>query len=253
MARHVIDNFGHLDPRAVTPLMVGALVGAWKTRYAKSTAYGYRNKLKHLLAAMVPFGLTPMKPAKLPPPKARAVTATHNELVRLLSDPPPWLRLFILLYLQCGLRRAEALAVTPRTWNREQHTVTIPVKGGDTRTAELTEDVEVLLLAAGDPPADTSFLTALKGRPVTEHVLRAAWQGHRRKHGVSDTVHAHDLRRTAATILYNGTKDLRIAQQLLGHKNLSSTLHYLAPMAPDEARKYQELLRFSHFKSEVKQ
>jgi hypothetical protein len=129
--------------------MIGALLGSWKTRYAKSTAYGYRNKLKNLLTAMQPFGLQPMKTPRLPPPPARAVTATHNELVLLLSDPEPWLRLFILLYLQCGLRRSEALAVTPRTWDREQHTVTIPVKGGSTRTAQVTADVEILFSGGG--------------------------------------------------------------------------------------------------------
>jgi len=70
---------------------------------------------------------------------------------------------------------------------------------------------------------------------------------------VNDELTAHDLRRTAATILYGATKDLRVPQQLLGHKNLSSTLEYLAPLAPDEARRYAELLRFDKFKSEVKQ
>jgi integrase len=233
--------------------MIGALLGSWKTRYAKSTAYGYRNKLKNLLTAMQPFGLQPMKTPRLPPPPARAVTATHNELVLLLSDPEPWLRLFILLYLQCGLRRSEALAVTPRTWDREQHTVTIPVKGGSTRTAQVTADVEILFLAAGDPPPDTTFLSALRGKPTCPSTIRSAWYRHRKKHHIDEKVHAHDLRRTAATILYVETKDLRVPQQLLGHKNLSSTLHYLAPMAPDEARKYSELLRFHHFKSEVKQ
>jgi integrase len=233
--------------------MVGALVGAWKTRYSKGTAYGYRNKLRSLLAAMVPYGLQTMKPPKLPPPPARAITATHNELVRLLSDPAPWLRLFILLYLQCGLRRAETLRVTPRTWNREQHTATIPVKGGETRTLLLTPDVELLLDAAGDPPPDTSFISALYGKEVGFSTIRSAWKRHRTKHHVAENVTAHDLRRTAATIVMNATHDLRAAQQLLGHKNLSSTVHYIAPLEPAEARKYQQLLHFEHFKSEVKQ
>jgi integrase len=233
--------------------MIGALVGTWKARYSKGTAYGYRNKLRSLLAAMVPFGLPPMKPPKLAPPPARAITATHNELVRLLSDPAPWLRLFILLYLQCGLRRAETLRVTPRTWNREQHTATILVKGGDTRTLSLTPDVELLMHAAGDPPPDTSYICALYGKEIGFETIRSAWKRHRDKHGISEKVTAHDLRRTAATIVMHATHDLRAAQQLLGHKNLSSTVHYIAPLEPAEARKYQELLHFEHFKSEVKQ
>jgi integrase len=233
--------------------MIGALIATWRKRHKASTAYNYRSKLKALLTAMVPFGLAPMRVPKVPLPQIRATIASGDELYRLLKEPPAFLRLFMLLYLQCGLRRSEALAVTPRTWDREHHTVTIRVKGGRMRTAQITDDVEHLLVSAGDPEPDTSYIDALRGRHISDSGIRTAWRTHRRKCGVNPDLTAHDLRRTAATILYHATKDLRVPQQLLGHKNLASTLSYLAPMAPDEARKYQELLRFEHFKSEVKQ
>ena len=160
----------------------------------------------------------------------------------------------MLLYFQCGLRASEALAITPRNWNRETHTVTIRVKGGRLRTAELTPDTEALLNACGEnSDPDQSAVATLHGGPITKNGVNAAWKRHREKCGINPKLTAHDLRRTAATILYTATHDLRVAQQLLGHKNLSSTLHYIAPMAPNEARKYSELLRFEHFKSEVKQ
>ena len=119
---------------------------------------------------------------------------------------------------------------------------------GHTRTAEITADVEAMFLAAGnDPDPDTSFIQILKGRTIGHEAIRKAWIKHRNACGVSPKVTAHDLRRSAATILYDQTKDLRVAQQLLGHKNLASTLKYLAPFAPDEARRYAELLRFDKF------
>jgi integrase len=37
----------------------------------------------------------------------------------------------------------------------------------------------------------------------------------------------HDLRRTTARRVYDNTRDLRIAQAVLGHSNLKSTLWYL--------------------------
>jgi len=188
-------------------------------------------------------------------PEARSTVATPEELVSLFNSPPPYLRLFMLLYLQCGLRRSETLRVTPRSWDPEAHTVTIEVKGGRKRVAQLTPDAENLLRAI-DPVTidpDKPFLWALKGKKVTLGALHRAWLRHKRACEVNDELTAHDLRRTAATILYGATKDLRVPQQLLGHKNLSSTLEYLAPLAPDEARRYAELLRFDKFKSEVKQ
>jgi integrase len=190
----------------------------------------------------------------VPPPQQRGTVASGDELIALMANPQPFLRLYMLLYFQCGLRSSEALAVTPRSWNTENHTVTIPVKGKRVRTAEVTPEVESLFIAANAPQTeDRSFIELLRGRKVTQSAIRQAWERHRRDSGVSEEVTAHDLRRTAATILYNITKDLRVPQQLLGHQNLNSTLRYIAPMAPDEARRYAALLQFGHFKGGEKQ
>jgi len=117
----------------------------------------------------------------------------------------------------------------------------------------VTADVEALFISAGDPQPDTPYIWALRGRRLSSVALRRAWQTHKAKCGVNPAVTAHDLRRTAASIVHAATGDLRLVQALLGHHNLISTLSYIAPLAPDEARKYSELLRFEHFKSEVKQ
>ena len=245
---------GHLQPHQLNIFIATGLVNGWKSRLRPSTAWAYRYKLQHLLRALETFGAPRIDAPKLRIPNTRGVTATPDEIARLLKDPPPHLRLFILLYLQCGLRFSEAVAVTPRTYNAEAHTVTIPVKGDRIRTAEVTTDVEDMFTAAGpDPDPDKPYIWILRGRRLCNTSLRAAWQAHRDKCGVNRNVTAHDLRRTACTILYHQTKDLRIAQQLLGHKHLESTLRYLAPIAPDEARRYAELLRFDRFHSEVKQ
>jgi integrase len=233
--------------------MVAALVANWRKRHKPQTAYNYRSKLRQVLRLLEDYGAPRIVPPKVPIPHARAVIASGDEIARLFKQPTPWLRLYMLLYFQCGLRSAEALRVTPRSWNREEHTVTIEVKGGGTRTAQITRDVELIFEACGEPEKDTPFLHIVRGRPITAAGLKFAWQKHRAACGVSPLVTAHDLRRTAATILYNATHDLRVPQQLLGHKNLASTLQYLAPMAPDEARKYFELLRFDKFHTEIKQ
>jgi integrase len=253
VAKEAIAAFGQLKPSQLNALIVGGLVANWRKTLAASTAYGYTSNLKKLLIALREFGSPKIQTPRVPRAQPRATVATGEELYRLLKDPAPWLRLFILLYLQCGLRRSEALAVTPRTWNREEHTVTIPVKGGRTRTAEVTPDVELLFNAAGDPDPDVPFIHTLHGSPITGGGVLSAWHDHRKRAGINPNLNAHDLRRTAATILYTATKDLRVPAQLLGHRNLSSTLIYLAPLAPDEARRYAELLRFDRFHSQVKQ
>ncbi|MBS1841308.1 MAG: tyrosine-type recombinase/integrase [Acidobacteria bacterium] len=229
------------------------MLARWRKELRPSTAKNYRHELAILLRAVAANGGPRIDLPKVPKPQQRGITATPEELARILKAPPAWLRLFILLYFQCGLRRAETLAVTPRNWNPENKTVTIPIKGGRTRTVHVSPDVEALIVSTGNPDPDTPYLWALRGRPLRYDAITKAWEKHKKACGVNPLVNAHDLRRTAATILYTATKDLRTAQELLGHKNLQSTLSYLAPLHPDDARKYSELLRFQNFHSEVKQ
>lgn len=237
----------------MTPMMPLALLARWRKAKRASTTRSYHYHLHILLAAIASAGGPHVQLPKPPTAHARAVTATTEELARILKEPPAWLRLYLLLYFQCGLRAAETLRVTPRNWNKDQTTVTIPIKGGRTRTLAITPDVEALLLSAGDPDPDTPYIWALRGKNLTLGSLSRAWERHKKKCSVNPAVTSHDLRRTAATIIYHTTHDLRAAQELLGHKNLTSTLSYLAPLHPDDARKYAQLLRFDHFKSEIKQ
>jgi integrase len=256
--RHVCDEvtrtFGHLAPAQLTAFLANSLVAKWRANHpGRGTAHVYRNDLRQVCDALASFGAPPFSIAKAPRSRQRAVTASGEELARLLKDPPPFLRLFMLLYFQSGLRFTETLRVNTRSWNPQRHTLTVQVKGGHTRTVLVSPDVENLFLAAGNPDPETPFLHALYGRPFSPTTLRHAWTTHKRRANVNPNLNAHDLRRTAASILYTATKDLRVAQELLGHKNLNSTLAYLAPLHPDDARKYAELLRFEHFRSPVKQ
>jgi integrase len=230
-------------------------MAAWKKRLRKTTLVLYRYHLQQLLDVLATFGAPGIKAPKVKYGPQRGVTATPEELARLFASPPPFMRLYLLLYLQAGLRHHEMIRVTPRSWNPEKHALTIEVKGGRQRTAEITEDIERLFEAAKpfEGREDESFVSLLHGTKITDGSLRNAWQRYRNQCGVSVLVTAHDLRRTAASILYAATKDLRVPQQLLGHQTLTSTLRYIAPLAPNEARRYAELLRFDHFHSEVKQ
>jgi len=244
---------GHLLPQALPPLIPAALLAEWKRKYRPSTVWTYRNELRHLMAALAQFGAPHISLPRSPRPKARAVTASPEELARLFKAPPPWLQLFQLLYFQCGLRLSETLRVTPRSWDREQHTVTLQVKGGHVRTAQITGEIETLFASASNPDADEPFIFALRGRRLTPRGVEAAWQTHRHRAGVNPALTPHDLRRTAASIVQAATHDIRAVQALLGHQSLTSSLAYIAPLDPAEVRKHQELLRFERFHSEVKQ
>jgi integrase len=177
-AKALIAEAGHLQPGQLTSFLAGAIVQRWKQNLRPNTARTYRAELKALLRALETFGAPSITLTKIPW-RQRAVVASGEELAKLLKQPPAWLRLYMLLYFQCGLRHSETLRVTARSWNRENHTVTVVVKGGRERTVLVSQDVEALLTSAGDPDPDTPLLWVLRGHRISGHSLSNAFIRHK--------------------------------------------------------------------------
>lgn len=180
------------------------------------------------------------------PPDARSVTATELEIQSALAVARPADRLLILLCADCGLRTGEAVRLAPANWNREQHTITFPAKRGVERTMPVTERVEALFASAPElGEMATPFFERFAGRRFHNPVQNAdhRWQQIKKATGIRPELNLHDLRRTLATKAYRSTKDLILVQQLLGHKNLRSTLHYIAPHDSPNIRPLLERLR----------
>lgn len=186
-----------------------------------------------------------MKLPKIRKPDPRAVIATEEQIQKLLAAARPPMQLFILLCWQTALRFSEALAVTPLTWDRAEKTIFIPVKGKKHRripvTAAIAKLLEVATTNTGDP--SESCISLLNGRRINANGIRKRWWELTKKCGVTQ-LHPHDLRRTTATNLYRITHDLRAVQQYLGHSNLVSTTHYLAPLTEEQLRQLHQLLEF---------
>jgi integrase len=232
--------------------MVDALWNRWRAHYAPSTSYIRSCIFRRLLKALQQFGAPPLNIPRQRKPQPRSVIATPEKVQALLRQAKPPMRLFILLCWQMALRFSEALAVTPNSFNPEDHTVTIRTKGGKVRTIEATRDVYDMLIvakeAAGDP--GQSCIAILNGgKEISPGGIRSMWWKHTKAAGVTE-LHPHDLRRTTATNIYRATHDLRAVQQYLGHDNMASTVHYIAPLAREELAGLHRLLNFH---SEVKQ
>jgi integrase len=247
---------GHLEPRQLNPLMAFGLVAGWRHRNAPSTAYHRRNALQRILRHLEKFGAPPIDLPKLRMPKARGITATREEIAQLLTHASPHMRLFILLCWHLALRFSEAFAVSTQAWDRDNHTITVTVKGGGERTIPTTPEVEEMLAVATHHEAPgQGAVSALHGhRSYSKYALRMEWKRLKKKAGLrGHEANPHDLRRTTATALYAISKDLRAVQQYLGHTTMAATVHYIAPLAPDKLREYQQLLDFEHFHSAQKQ
>ena len=176
---------------------------------------------------------------RVPNPGPRIVTATEEEIEKLLAAAHPWLRAAIYLCSDCAIRSGEALALRPEQIRDGQ--ITFTGKGQVSRTIPLSDRAAKLL--AETPQGEGTVLSGLAGRTVTKMILSRAWTRLKKRCRVRAELHLHDLRRTTATKAYRETHDLFVVQQLLGHRNLISTLNYIAPHGAPELRALIEKLK----------
>ncbi len=251
---------GNTPAARLNELLCAQLVRRWQERYSRGYAYDLRHWLRRFLVWLErtggPKGLWDQLP-RLRKPEPRTVIAQPGELREMLRRSEPWLRLFLYLTGQRGLRFTEAAELAPIHYDAERQEITFPKKGGGTLTLPVSEQIANLLqLAPTTTDPTMPFLDllrgkrALRGERMAPSAIRRAWKKLKRDCGVNPELRPHDLRRTFAVELYEGTKDIRAVQQAMGHKHLASTVHYLAHRDPARLRALLESLRLP---TEVKQ
>ncbi len=125
--------------------------------------------------------------------------------------------LALLLALKTGARAQELLNIRKNDLNMYDHTVFIKgLKGSDDREIPVTDEIFEELEQYTRPMKDTDLIF-----PVSYHRLRQIWCDYR---PVGKKFHC--LRHTFAIRLYKKTKDIRLLQVALGHRNITNTMIY---------------------------
>lgn len=144
-----------------------------------------------------------------------------DRLERLLCDAsnPEELRdkLLLTLALKTGARASEILNLRFADLNIYDRTVFIRgIKGSNDREIPLRKDIfDQLLAYAQTRPRNEDLF------PIGYHRLRQIWDWYR-----PVEKKFHSLRHTFAIRLYRKTKDLRLVQVALGHRNITNTMIY---------------------------
>jgi site-specific recombinase XerD len=165
--------------------------------------------------------LVPRRPRRLPHvDKAEDV---DRELRSLEGEGPIPLRNRALgeLVYSAGLRSKEAVELDLADVDFEQEAVRVLGKGGKERVVPLGEEAAHWLaryLRDGRPQlargAENALFLSARGRRLDTSTLRRV------------IPHPHHLRHAFATHLLEGGADLRVIQELLGHRSLSTTQVY---------------------------
>ncbi len=125
--------------------------------------------------------------------------------------------LLLQLALKTGARATEILGLRQVDLNSYDQTVFIRgIKGSSDRELPIRKDIfERLLTYASVLPRDQDLF------PIGYHRLRQIWDWYR-----PVPKKFHSLRHTFAIRLYRKTKDLRLVQVALGHRNITNTMIY---------------------------
>lgn len=138
----------------------------------------------------------------------------------------------LVLFLNCGLRRAELVGLNLSDINHADHTLRVHGKGNKERMLYLNEACQqaieqYLKVRPVDGVKDKNalFLSRLKSRISLQGVHYIVKQYLQQVDG-AENMTVHKLRHTAATLMYQSGVDLRVLQNYLGHENLGTTEIY---------------------------
>lgn len=148
-----------------------------------------------------------------------------------LAHASPRLRCWLLLCGVHAIRSGTAIRLGPRDY--ANGCLSFKTKYNATQKIGVTHDLAVLLDQCKDPARP--FVVQLSGGRWTRSALKsitATAMGHqfrklKEKLGIPMHLRAHDMRRTTAHRVYRATRDMRDAQNVLGHASLASTVWYL--------------------------
>lgn len=180
------------------------------------------------------FSVKSPKKAK-PLPKAPSEEEASMALDKITeSSAKDWVAkrneaLLFLIY-SSGLRISEALSLTKNSLGNGDF-LRIRGKGGKERIVPYLEGAakkieEYLRLLPYDIAGVDPLFLGEKGKKLTARVFNGELYKIRKAYNLPDNLSAHSFRHGYATHLLENGADLRTIQELLGHKNLSTTQIY---------------------------
>lgn len=193
-----------------------------------------------------------IKPPKVP--KALPVYLQEDELLRLLNTPERrhwqhWRRDKAILYLLAftGLRRCELLGLKWEDIRFDCKSIRVMGKGQQERILPMNDLLaEVLweyLQSQLPVKPDQPLFMNRRGRPMTRTNLQDLFKRYVKAACLdAEKITPHKLRHTFATMLLARGTDLRTIQELLGHRELSSTQIYTHTSSARKSRAVAALL-----------
>jgi integrase/recombinase XerD len=228
---HLREYHLHLVARGLTANSICVKMGALR--------YFYRTTLRRPdIAAEIS---TPRRPDHLP------TILAPEEVERLLKAVGDLkLRTALTTIYSAGLRISEALRLTAHDIDSARMVICVRQgKGSKDRYTVLSKQLLGILRDYWQRtrPSHWLFPGRNPSRPLTKRALQLACRRAAEAAGLSKSVTVHTLRHSFATHLLEQGVDIRVIQDLLGHRHIKTTVGY-ARVAIDMIRQVQSPLEF---------
>jgi integrase/recombinase XerD len=204
----------HLMQRGLKATSLYPIIGA--LRFFYGTTLGQKGLLEH-----IPFG---RKEDTLP------AVLSQDQVIRLLkAEPNLKMRTAYTTIYAAGLRVSEVVALTTHDIDSARMVVQVrQAKGRKDRIVMLSEQLLSILRAywKRERPPHWLFPGRDPSRPITTRSVQRAFRVAAHAVGLDEAVTVHTLRHSFATHLLERGVDIRVIQDLLGHRQITSTTRY---------------------------
>jgi integrase len=224
LLKHILPYFGYMTPERITD----GVITAYKNKRKQEVIYNTRSKgnnrlinlelltLRHLCKKMFKEKIE----AELLPDKRKLPTVlTVDEVKRFLDALEPKYRLLFRLMYETGSRKTEILNLKPESING--NIVTVQGKGGVWRDNPITKDLARNLqhyVKEGKISLSEKVFPFVN---IYKAIARA-----KKKTGITKRIYPHLLRHSLGTHVIESGGDIRTLQEILGHKELTTTQIY---------------------------
>ena len=231
-----------------TLLMWQASIGA----YAPNTRKSYAATVRLFVRWLHEEGHIDRDPskaiAKVNMPRRVPRALSRDDVRKVLGiEAIPRLKAIIWLMLGCALRCVEVSNLDMDDYDRDAGTILVRGKFGHERVLPLPPEAQSALdcyigMVRGHRPGPLFLAIGSKmsvDRRMSPHWISTRVSRAMKLAGVHqpyDRKSAHAIRHTAAADLYKMTKDLQLAQQMLGHRSIATTESYLRGVDLDDLR-----------------
>ena len=174
---------------------------------------------------------TPKAPKKLP---GILDIQQISQLLNIEDTDPVSVRdkaIMELIY-SSGLRLSEIVCLNPIDLNLSDKSLTVLGKGDKTRMLpignEAIKSLKVWLSCRNElaNPEEEALFVGSRGNRLSRRSIQSRIKHWARKNGIQQDVYPHLLRHSFATHMLEASGDLRAVQELLGHKDISTTQVY---------------------------